>query len=365
VPPGGTVENASIITIILRNRWRGVCSGPAPEVAIPVLFHRFYDLFSGGGEVTILNMVRALPEWTHVLAYDRAKDTWLSDALQAAGNVVFALTTRDQTAALIEKHSPDAVIFHWYPPMSVMDIEPLPPSVRERLIVYSQWHRAVPYLRDIRKICFVSPWLQQQNGAEYPAEQTDVIINAVSDHFFDVQVRQDQPPSVGRHSRPVGLKFSSDIFQIYEGIKVPDLQVRMLGYSAEVLQARLQARTRLRKSWWLHPFNSMDVADFLSWVQVYVYKTHDTFTEACGICVAEAMAAGIPPVVENKGGLKSLVSNRETGFLCDTPQEMQAAATRLLLDRDLRIEMGEAARQWARDNLSSTVFRRNLLRLLV
>lgn len=328
------------------------------------LFHRFYDLFSGGGEVTILNMVTALPDWHHVLAFNRARPTWLSDALQAQPNVTLAQTTTAAAPALIEKHAPDIVLLHWYPPMGVGDVQDLPASVLSRTVMYNQWFRPIPYLAGLKKVVFVTPWLEQTYGGAYPPAQRAVVINPVRDAFFDVQVDPSGPPSVGRHARPVGIKVSPDFFQLYEGIDVPDLQVRVLGYPPEVLEARNAARGRLQKNYWFLPFNSMEVTAFLRFVQVYVYRTNPGFTEACGISVGEAMAAGVPPVVDDRGGLTSLVTHGVTGFRASSLAEYQEPAARLLQDRALRLEMGAAARQWARDHLSGPVFRRDLLAAL-
>ena len=331
---------------------------------MPTLFHRFYDLFSGGGEVTVLNMVTALPDWTHVLAFNRAKATWLSDALQKQPNVRLVQTKSEEVPRLIEQHAADAVILHWYPPMSVGDVADLPTSVLERTVLYNQWFRPIPFFSGLKRVVFVTPWLEQAFGRDYPEELRSVVINPVRDVFFDVKVEQEGPPSVGRHTRPVGLKVSPDFFHLFEGIDVPDLQVRIMGYPQEILEAQQQARGKLRQNYWMLPFNSMDVPRFLRFVQVYVYRTSPTFTEACGISVGEAMAAGIPPVVDDRGGLTSLVRHGETGFRANTLAEFQGPAARLLLDRDLRLEMGAAARQWARDHLSTPVFRRDLLAAL-
>lgn len=331
---------------------------------MPTLFHRFYDLFSGGGEVTILNMVTALPDWHHVLAFNRARPTWLSDALQKLPNVELVQTRTEDVPALIEKHAPEIVLLHWYPPMNMGDVMDLPASVLERTVLYNQWFRPIPYLSGLKKVVFVTPWLERTFGSDYADDMRAVVINPVRDVFFDIEVDQSGPPSVGRHARPVGIKVSPDFFQLYEGIDVPDLQVRVLGYPPEVLDARKQARGKLKKNYWFLPFNSMDVTQFLRFIQVYVYRTNASFTESCGISIGEAMAAGIPPVVDNRGGLTSLVDHGVTGFRATELADYQAPAARLLKDRALRLEMGAAARQWARDHLSTPVFRRDLLAAL-
>ncbi|MEC7945979.1 MAG: glycosyltransferase family 4 protein [Myxococcota bacterium] len=328
------------------------------------LFHRFYDLFSGGGEVTILNMVTALPDWHHILAFNRVGRTWLSDALQKLPNVELVQTKTENVPALIERRSPDAVVMHWYPPMGPRDVIDLPQSVLERTILYNQWFRPLLHFGGLKRVVFVTPWLEENFGQNYPEDMRSVIINPVRDVFFDVEVDQSAPPTVGRHARPIRTKISPDFFELYEAIRVPDLQVRVLGYPPELLERYASVRGRLEKTYWFLPFNSMDVTTFLRFVQVYVYRTHPGFTEACGISVGEAMAAGIPPVVDARGGLTSLVSHGKTGFLAPTLDAFQAPVERLLEDRTFRIDIGRAARQWARENLSTSVFRRNLLAVL-
>jgi phosphatidylinositol alpha 1,6-mannosyltransferase len=86
--------------------------------------------------------------------------------------------------------------------------------------------------------------------------------------------------------------------------------------------------------------------------QAYASADAFMFTGPCetfGQVVQEAMASGLPAVVINQGGIVDLVTNGETGFLCeDDPDDFAAAARRLRDDIDLRTRMSENARHFAR-----------------
>jgi glycosyltransferase involved in cell wall biosynthesis len=70
--------------------------------------------------------------------------------------------------------------------------------------------------------------------------------------------------------------------------------------------------------------------------------------EGCPLAVLEAMAAGLPVVVNDAGGLDEVVRRGRTGFVVGTsPEEIAAAVGRLLDDPDHAATMGEAARQEA------------------
>lgn len=68
--------------------------------------------------------------------------------------------------------------------------------------------------------------------------------------------------------------------------------------------------------------------------------------EAFGMALLEAQASGLPVVAGDSGGVSSIVANGETGWLAPPGDGVAFAnaVRRLLESRDLRIEMGRAAR---------------------
>ena len=320
--------------------------------------HRFYNLASGGAEVTILSFVRAFPEDRHFLVFNRFEPSWVSKELRARQNVSgFQIEGRD-FGKLAAEHRPDVLFWHWYPPMSTEDFGTIPTDLRRRSIFYNHWFTEVPYVEDLREYWFVTPTSLAETGRCIPPSRARLLLNPVRAELFDVQPWAEPVPSVGRHSRPVGIKFPADFFPLYEGIHVPDLQVRILGCDPALIAAVQRESHRLRHAYWLLPSNSMPVPRFLSFVRVYVYKTNDRFREACPVSILEALAAGIPVVAENKGGIRDLVIPNETGLLCDTLEDYHWGAQMLLTDDERWQRFGRRARQWALENVSSAVYRR-------
>jgi len=58
----------------------------------------------------------------------------------------------------------------------------------------------------------------------------------------------------------------------------------------------------------------------------------------------EAMAAGVPLVVQNQWGWREMVRHGVTGFLCDSDQELAYYTAQLAYDERKRLVMAEAAR---------------------
>ncbi|HEY7833312.1 MAG TPA: glycosyltransferase family 1 protein [Ktedonobacterales bacterium] len=91
------------------------------------------------------------------------------------------------------------------------------------------------------------------------------------------------------------------------------------------------------------------------------YASADVFvlpsrTETLGLVALEAMAAGLPVVGADRGGIPDLVDDGATGLLFDpdTPDALAGALTQLVDDADLRARLGAAGRMraegwdWAR-----------------
>jgi glycosyltransferase involved in cell wall biosynthesis len=91
---------------------------------------------------------------------------------------------------------------------------------------------------------------------------------------------------------------------------------------------------------------------FMGWQQDLsaVFRTSHLFVapslaEGFGIGALEAMAAGLPVIASNVGGLPELVDHGRTGFLVppNDPQALARCIVQLLSDRELRIRMGRDA----------------------
>ena len=89
-----------------------------------------------------------------------------------------------------------------------------------------------------------------------------------------------------------------------------------------------------------------DIAERMAGWDVYAQPS---VAEGLGISALEAMAAGIPVVASDVGGLREIIVDGETGYLV-TPKSagrLAAKIRQLAKDPELRTRLGEAARQRA------------------
>lgn len=86
-----------------------------------------------------------------------------------------------------------------------------------------------------------------------------------------------------------------------------------------------------------------NVADYLAAMDVFVFPSHH---EGLGSVLLQAMAAGLPIVASDTGGIPELISNEQNGLLVpvrDAPA-LAAAIERLAGDEPLRRRLADAAR---------------------
>jgi glycosyltransferase involved in cell wall biosynthesis len=102
---------------------------------------------------------------------------------------------------------------------------------------------------------------------------------------------------------------------------------------------------------WLGEMPPDDVAEVLGACDLYVWPG---IGEAYGLAYLEAQAMGLPVVAQAMGGVSAVVLHGETGWLMP-PGDLAAysnAIRSMLVDRDLRTEMGAAASRFVRQQRS-------------
>lgn len=333
------------------------------------IVHRFYDLYSGGAEVVILNIIKALPgTWHHTLIFNNYWDTWVSETLKSMKNVSLEQVKNNREfVKVINRKKPESILFHWYPPMKTEDILIAEEAeYKPYLILYSHWTKPVPPVRNVDKFVFVSNYCKDTYGNEIEPDKKMIIYNPVADELFidkapDAKKRTIFVP--GRHSRPVPFKFPGDFFDIYEMLDIPGLEVRVLGGDIFIPYEETIKKHKKKKYVFL-PFNSMKTTDFLDDCDLFVYTVHESFSDAFSLCIIEALARGLPVIVERKGGNSEQVVEGETGYLCDRKEDFKKYIEELYHNPQKRETMGKNAIEWVRKTCSIKTFKKNLKKIL-
>lgn len=152
---------------------------------------------------------------------------------------------------------------------------------------------------------------------------------------------------VGKIGRPVPEKWGKLTVEAFnDALKnVPDTHLFLVGVPNKIRNAiaSYDLESRVHCADVLPP---EDVSNFYATIDVLAHTS--AIGESFGYVIAEAMANGIPSVVDSTplrdNAQIELINNNETGFVANSSYAFGNALTRLLNDDDLREKFGSAAR---------------------
>ena len=182
----------------------------------------------------------------------------------------------------------------------------------------------------------------------------DVVPNAPEEEFFGIARRPSEPAVVVTMARLNAVKGIDVLLHAVAVVRVrrPDVTAVVLGGSQRGYAHHAEEFDRLRKQLGLEGAVTFaghvdDPQAALATASVYVQPSR---WEGVPIAVLEAMAAGIPVVATQVGGLAEIIEHGVTGLLVppDDPSALADAILRVLETPGLAAELGEAARAWAR-----------------
>lgn len=165
-----------------------------------------------------------------------------------------------------------------------------------------------------------------------------------------------QRPVIGRHSRPHWKKWPPEVDQIRAAYPTdPAFEVKILG-GGEVATNLLGGKP---DNWTLYDFNSIDPRRFLGELDFAVYFHHPELVEAFGRTIAEALASGVPTIVEPS--FKELF---EEACIYAEPHEVQDLVRRLYNDPIAYKERSQQGHELVRQRFGHEVHRRRIADLI-
>jgi glycosyltransferase involved in cell wall biosynthesis len=148
---------------------------------------------------------------------------------------------------------------------------------------------------------------------------------------------------VGRISRPDPSKFSQDMWRIFYKVSAPQpTAVRVLGWSREVQAKCGPPPPDLDVRMW--EAGKRAVGDHYRDLHTLIHKTGGS-RESYGRIVPECYAHGVPVIVEDDFAFPELVIDGETGFRCQSSDEMSYRASQLAWDEARRRRVAHQARE--------------------
>jgi glycosyltransferase involved in cell wall biosynthesis len=114
----------------------------------------------------------------------------------------------------------------------------------------------------------------------------------------------------------------------------------------ELVEAFKNEKRMIFKKW-----NSMPVTEFLEKCHLFLYRTSNAWRDNYPRVLAEALAAGIPALVEPRDGCKDRVVHGLNGLYCIDYDAFLYGIKLLQRKEDMRHAMGMTAKDWAKENL--------------
>ncbi|OHB74849.1 MAG: hypothetical protein A2Z25_09145 [Planctomycetes bacterium RBG_16_55_9] len=213
--------------------------------------------------------------------------------------------------------------------------------------------------RRVSHIVLISEYTRRFLPAESSIQKTWLIENPVTESYFGVE-RSFQPGRIFCCARIRPLKNILGMIKAFALLarQFPHAQLRIAGApQADYLAAckqQVEANGLKKRVRFLGNISIDRVQFELAKANCLVVPS---FQENAPLTIAEAMAAGVPVVAANVGGIPQMIEDGRTGLLvdpCDT-KSISNAVSKILSDERLACSMGQAAKETARKRFSASL----------
>jgi len=204
----------------------------------------------------------------------------------------------------------------------------------------------------VDKVLYVSEIQKAALSPTYGFLPSTLTGNYIEPSLFPFHERRNVQFTIGRLSRPAVEKFPEDFPVFYESLEIPECKFRVMAWD-KTLEEKFKWHSFDHRWRLLKPDEETQVA-FLHSLDLFVYPLGHTFTETWGRSTVEAMLTGCIPLVPPGHHLDQLITDDETGFICDDFNEYQSHALELFFDYSTRCRLAKQCRDHAVNNLCRT-----------
>jgi L-malate glycosyltransferase len=202
----------------------------------------------------------------------------------------------------------------------------------------------------------ISHYLKEATRETFHFDDIEVIPNFICQHDYQRhgveslrrQLAEDDEPLMVHVSNFRPVKRPVDCVEILSRVLKRGIKTRlvMVGDGSERTNVEHRARCLGIADKCTFVGKQPKIVDYLSASDVLLLPSQQ---ESFGLAALEAMACEVPVVASRVGGIPEVVTDEETGFLSAVGDvdKMAEDAGKLLLDKDLRVEMGRRAREFA------------------
>lgn len=187
------------------------------------------------------------------------------------------------------------------------------------------------------EVIYTSQALRARHGGVGPVLESPIDLAQFA--FRDPRDVPPRPFTVGRHSRDDAVKHHADDPALYRRLAAAGIRVRLMGATCIAQQLAGTPGIEVLREGTQAPL------DFLRTLDAFVYRTSDTWYEAFGRVIFEAMAAGVPVVCGLEGGYAGYLEHGRSALLGNTSAELATAVLALRDDLDLGAAMAQEARR--------------------
>jgi glycosyltransferase involved in cell wall biosynthesis len=193
-----------------------------------------------------------------------------------------------------------------------------------------------------------SPGLSTQLGAKLPLLESPIELTPL----LNIRRPAHMVFTVGRLSRDDDHKHHREDALLYRRLAQSGCRVRIMGGTC--LSRALDGVPNVE----LLPEGAETTTAFLRSLDCFIYRTAETWFEAFGRVIFEAMASGLPVVCANRGGYTDYLNHGQDSLLFrDTPEAFRHVL-RLRDDLSLRMRLGAAAVRTAREVVGDALHKR-------